>query len=119
MTSAGYATWDLYQAYYGKITDQQAFEKLNYRVSRILDAFTGGRAQAATGQKASRLNDCACKLIDVVSDLDENGIGRGVTSVSNDGYSETYAATEPADVTKVLRRVAFQELSGTGLMGAM
>ncbi len=50
---------------------------------------------------------------------EESGQGRGVTSVSNDGYSETYAASSPEAVSEGLRSTAFQWLSGTGLMGAL
>lgn len=114
-----YATFDLYSTYYGEITDEDAFDKLNYRVSRLLDTFTGGRAQNAEGKKAARLNDCACKLIDIIADLDKNGVGHGLESVSNDGYSEHYSASDSAQVTEILRRAAFQSLSGTGLMGAL
>lgn len=114
-----YAVWENYQAYYGSITDQSDFDKLNYRVSRLLDSLTGNRAKDATGIKADRLADCACVLIDTIADLDKSGAGRGISSVSNDGYTETYTATDPAATNAILRQTAFQALSGTGLMGAI
>ena len=114
-----YAQWTLYQAYYGKITDEAEFNRLNYRVSGMLDAFTGRRAEQAAGYKAARLNDCACALIDLLAELEQSAAGCGISSVSNDGYTETYAATNQEQVNAMLRSAAFQRLSGTGLMGAL
>ena len=116
---SAYATWDLYQAYYGEIEDEAAFDRMNYRVSGMLDVFTGRRAERATGHKAARLNDCACALIDLLADIEKSGAGRGLSSVSNDGYAESYAATSPEQISAMLRSTAFQRLSGTGLMGAL
>lgn len=117
--TTGYATWAVYQVGYGGVADEKTFDKLNYRVSRLLDAFTGNRSRYAEGEKAARLNDCACRLIDMVANLEGSGAGHGLQSVSNDGYTEHYAVTDPEEVTRILRRAAFQSLSGTGLMGAM
>lgn len=116
---SGYASWEVYSTYYGEITDQSTFDRLNHRVSRLVDTFTGNRAKTATGEKAERVSDCVCELIDIMAGLDKSGAGRGIASVSNDGYSETYTASEPADVVKILRRAAYESLSGTGLMGAL
>lgn len=112
----GYATWESFRAQYGEIPD---FDVLNVRISRMLDAFTGNRSKSAKGVKAERLNDCACALINMIADMEKSGAGHGLLSVSNDGYSEHYAATNSAEMTAILRRAAFQMLSGTGLMGAL
>lgn len=113
-----YGTYEHYSEYYGSM-DEAEFDKLNYRVSLMIDVFTGQRAASATGYKQERLNDCACTLIQHINDTKDSAAGTGVTSVSNDGYSESYKAVTPEDVQEILRQKAFSVLSGTGLMGAL
>ena len=115
---SGYASWVDYTTYYGDL-DEDTFERLNHRVSRLVDTFTGNRAKTAAGNKAERVSDCVCELIDILAGLEQGGAGKGITSVSNDGYSETYTASDPSDVVKILRTAAYESLSGTGLMGAL
>lgn len=116
---SAYATWQVYKDYYGTVKTEEEFNKLNYRVSLLLDTFTGQRAASVTGVKAARLNDAACRLIDLVKLQESSAAGTGVTSVSNDGYSESYAAATPEAVMEMYRQTAFAALSGTGLMGAL
>jgi len=47
-----------------------------------------------------------------------SGVGKGVASISNDGYSETYTNSKAADVEADLRDQIKTWLSGTGLVGA-
>ena len=42
-----------------------------------------------------------------------------MTSVSNDGYSESYALSKQSDAEQELNRAAKEQLYGTGLMGAL
>lgn len=114
-----YGEWTHYQAYYGAVEDKAEFDRLNYRVSAMLDALTGRRAESATGYKAERLKDAACRMIDLLQVQEVSGAGLGISSVSNDGYSETYTDRTPEEVAELLRQSAFVALSGTGLMGAL
>lgn len=114
-----YADWEFYEKNYSIVTGEATFERLAAIASRKMDVFTGRRAAAATGYKADALRDCVCNMVDYLHLAEQGAQGRGVTSVSNDGYSETYQATTPEAVEENLRSVAFQWLSGTGLMGAL
>lgn len=113
-----YGTYEHYTAYYGAI-EQAEFDKLNYRASLLIDVFTGQRAASATGCKQARLDDCACTLIQLMEATENTSAGQGLTSVSNDGYSESYQAVTPEDIQENLRQAAFKVLSGTGLMSAL
>ena len=66
------------------------------------------------------LKDCICNVMDKTAKDAATGKGNGVTSVSNDGYSESFAAeaqTREA-LTEETRGCIRQWLSGTGMVGA-
>ena len=66
------------------------------------------------------LKDCICNVIDKAAKDAATGKGSGVVSVSNDGYTESYAATAQTkeSLTEETRGCIRQWLSGTGLVGA-
>ena len=66
------------------------------------------------------LKDCICNVMDKTAKDAATGKGTGVTSVSNDGYTESYAATAQTReaLTEETRGCIRQWLSGTGLVGA-
>lgn len=64
------------------------------------------------------LKDCICNVIDKMVDDEQSGRGKGLASVSNDGYSETYAVKDSADLRNDLTSSIKGWLSGTGLVGA-
>lgn len=114
-----YADYQYYSEHFGSLTDEAEFTRLADNASRKLDVLTGRRAATATGYKAAALKDAVCNMVDYLHAVEKSGQGSGVSSVSNDGYSETYAASTPEAVEASLRSIAFQWLSGTGLMGAL
>ena len=114
-----YTTWAYYSARHSAVTEETQFHRLNELAARKIDVFTARRAAAATGYRAAALADCACGLIDCLADAETTAQGRGITSVSNDGYSESYQATTPQQLEENLRAAAFEWLSGTGLTGAL
>ena len=66
------------------------------------------------------LKDCICNVIDKQTQDARSPKGKGVTSVSNDGYTESYATevqTQEAQ-TEEMRGCIRQWLSGTGMVGA-
>lgn len=66
-----------------------------------------------------RLKDAVCCVINAMHEHDKSGAGAGVTSVSNDGYTESYAVTKRSDAEHELDAMAKSQLYGTGLMGAV
>lgn len=114
-----YADWGHYSTYYGEITDESEFDKLIYMASMMIDTITGNRAASATGYKAERLRECACSLVDLLAGEVTSGVGSGLASFSNDGYSESYAAVTPGDVDANHKALVFNYLSGTGLVSAL
>lgn len=64
------------------------------------------------------LLDCIAKVIDYKAQLEKTPAGKGVTSVSNDGYTENYAIANQSQVGEEIKRNIKAWLSGTGLVGA-
>lgn len=56
--------------------------------------------------------------MDYQANLENTAAGKGVASVSNDGYSESYTLTEQTALGDELTRSIKQWLSGTGMVGA-
>lgn len=65
-----------------------------------------------------QLQECLCRVIDYRKDSANSAAGKGVTSVSNDGYSENYAVTTASEMQEDLQKNIAAWLSGTGLIGA-
>lgn len=81
-------TFDEYREMGGSL-DETAFSRLEFRARKIIDQHTFGRLMGLTAQ-----SDAVKRLmfeLMTVEQKEENGI---LQSVSNDGYSETYAVVD-------------------------
>ena len=70
-------------------------------------------------QTYTQIQNTVCELINLVSIQDAAGMGSGIASTSNDGYSETYKVTTQAEKDAEVIALIQQGLSGTGLAGAL
>ena len=66
----------------------------------------------------NQLKDCICNVIDKMSVDSKSGKGKGISSVSNDGYSESYVVQTEEQLRSELQSSIRAWLSGTGLVGA-
>lgn len=64
-----------------------------------------------------QLLDCICNVIDYQATAGKK-LGRGISSASNDGYSEAYAIKTASEAQEELQKNIRTWLSGTGLIGA-
>lgn len=111
-------------AYYSaafRTVDEAEFTRLLPQAVRKLDVLTHRRARPLQegDYRLDQMRDAICNLINYLHTQEETGQGRGVTSISNDGYTESYAAASPEVAETNLRSVCACWLSGTGLMGAL
>lgn len=125
-----YITWEYYSSLYDDVTEED-FDRLNTRACAKLDVYTHMRAQnfmagynadAASPfheQVHTKIQNTVCEIINLVSIQDAAGMGSGIASVSNDGYSETYKITTQAEKDAEVIALIQQGLSGTGLAGAL
>lgn len=65
-----------------------------------------------------QLQLCICKTMDKMAEQAESAAGKGIGSISNDGYSESYVVQTQEQATAELRKCIRQWLSGTGIVRA-
>lgn len=126
-----YITWEQYCSLCNSITDVKEFDRLSRLAEIKLNAITHMRAKqfeeafdedAATDfqrQVHMQIQDTFCQLLSAMSVQEASGMGTGITSVSNDGYSESYKVTTAQEKEAQLTSVIRSGLSGTGLAGAL
>lgn len=125
-----YITWEYYSSLYSEVPEDD-FDRLCAKASAKLDVYTHMRAknfeiafdaETATDfqkQVHIQIQNTVCELMNTMYVQDTSGMGTGVASVSNDGYSESYKITTAAEKEAQLLAVARNGLSGTGLTGAL
>lgn len=113
-------SWEYYDSLHNKVTTA-SFEKYEILAEKECARVIGKpRWDAITEDTYGYdvLQDCICNVIDKMVDDENSGRGKGLTSVSNDGYSETYAISDMADLRNDMSSSIKAWLSGTGLVGA-
>lgn len=125
-----YITWEYYSSLYDQVPED-CFDKLNTKASAKLDVYTRMRAknfeiayeeEAATDfhkQIHMQIQNTVCELMNVIYVQETSGMGTGIASVSNDGYSESYKVTTQPEKEAQLLSIVRAGLSGTGLAGAL
>lgn len=125
-----YITWEYYSSLFSEISEE-VFDRLNTKASMKLDVYTHMRARnfeisyeeasATDFQKLvhAQIQNTVCELINAVYVQESSGMGTGIASVSNDGYSESYKLTTASEKEAQLLSIVRAGLSGTGLAGAL
>ena len=113
-------TWEHYSSLYSAIKGKDEFNKeeakAELEVARVIGPIHWAEIpEDISGEfYASQLLDCLCRVIDYQATTGSR-IGRGVSAVSNDGYSESYVLAIQSAATEELDRNIRAWLSGTGL----
>lgn len=112
-------TWEQYCSLHSKAKEEE-FAALEQEAEFEAKMVIGCRFDRITPATYGyeQLQECLCRIIDAKIDAKTNHAGTGLASVSNDGYSETYATTTASAVAEDLRKNIVAWLSGTGLVGA-
>lgn len=113
-------TWEYYSSLFRKISEHD-FEKAELLAQKEVMAVIGPLRWAKITEATfgyEQLKDCICKVIDKMADNDKSAKGRGISSVSNDGYSESYVVQTEEQLRAELHSSIRAWLSGTGLVGA-
>lgn len=125
-----YIDWEYYSSLYSEVPESD-FGRLYNRASAKLDIYTHMRAkvfeagfdnETATDfqkQVHMQIKNTVCELMNAIYVQDTSGMGTGIASVSNDGYSESYKITTEKEKEAQLLSVVRAGLSGTGLAGAL
>lgn len=125
-----YITWEYYSSLYSEVPEDD-FERMRAKASAKLDVHTHMRAkkfeiafdaETATDfqkQVHIQIQNTVCELMNALYVQDASGMGTGIASVSNDGYSESYKIITAAEKEAQLLAIVRNGLSGTGLAGAL
>lgn len=117
---AAIVTWEYYNSLYNAV-DQVTFARLEPMAEKQVRVVVGTPKWVHIDPDAfyyDQLKDCICMMVDRLASYEKSGAGAGLSSVSNDGYTENYAVQTQPQVTSELRSCVVQWLSGTGLVGA-
>lgn len=117
---AALLTWERYSSLHSKVNADE-FEVAEARAENEIRTVIGPLKWATITSDTpfyDVLLDCIANVIDRSKDLENSAMGKGVTSVSNDGYSESYAIANAIDLDYETRSCITQWLSGTGMVGA-
>lgn len=118
---AAIVSWEYYSSLHNRISTEEEFGKAEALAEQEVRSVIGPiRWDGITSETYGYdvLKDCICKVIDTMADNEAIGIGRGIVSVSNDGYTESYATSRAGEVRNDLVSTIKAVLSGTGLVGA-
>lgn len=110
-------TFKEYQVIYADIQDEAEYQRIFERAKGLLRGWTARRIDDVTSGADYRYEQVRTAIVHVIHSLVNQNANDGVVSVSNDGYSETYASVK--DRETALKSTIFDILSGTGLMGCM
>ena len=125
-----YTTWEHYSSLHSEVSEED-FDKLNAKASAKLDVYTHMRArnfvaayneETATDfhkQVHTQIQNTTCELINALNVVETSGMGTGIASVSNDGYSESYKIITAEEKEAQFLSIVRSGLSGTGLAGAL
>jgi len=115
-----FVNWEYYSSLYAKASESD-FTKLEALAEKEVELVIGPIRWAGITTSTygfAQLKDCICKTIDEMIDSNASAKGKGVSSVSNDGYSESYVVQTADQLRTELHTSIKAWLSGTGLVGA-
>ena len=112
--------WEYYSSLHSKVTEEE-FDRAEALAEKEVQHVVGWIRWANITEETfgfEQLKDCICNVIDKMSVDFKSGKGKGVSSVSNDGYSESYVVQTEEQLRSELQSSIRAWLSGTGLVGA-
>lgn len=113
-------TWEYYSSLYSKVSEADFARAEQLAEKEVCSVIGPIRWMQITEETFGyeQLKDCICHVMDKMAADDEAGLGTGVSSVSNDGYSESYVTQTTEQKLSDMRASIRVWLLGTGLVGA-
>lgn len=115
-----HVTWEYYSSFHNTVS-KETFDIAEMLAEREVCTVIGPIRWADITEDTfgyAQLQDCICNVIDKMAADDKSGKGKGVSSVSNDGYSESYVVQTEEQLRSELQSSIKAWLSGIGLVGA-
>lgn len=117
---SGIVNWKYYSTLHDAVL-QENFQKAESLAEKEVLLVVGRMRWDSLDSKAfyyEQLKDCICNVIDKMARDSDSDAGKGMSSVSNDGYTEHYAVQTESQAKAELQNAIRGWLSGTGLAGA-
>lgn len=89
------------------------------RAGRFLSEYDSEQATDFQKQVYSQIQATMCVLVNALYTRETSGMGTGIASTSNDGYSETYHIKTETEMEAQIVSLIRNGLSGTGLVSAL
>lgn len=103
-----YLTHEEYKAMGGNL-DNSTFSRFEYKTRKIIDAYTFGRLQKEN-KYSDNVKRCMFELVELIY----NNGDKIVTSVSVDGYSESYKEFNQVEYGVIIKDYLFGETNQKG-----
>lgn len=120
---AALVSWEYYSSLYSVVsqtdfaTAEALAEKEVIRIVGLIHWSELNLEHLEDEYYGDQLKDCICKVINFMAEAPK-AQGKGVASVSNDGYSESYVLQKQSDAIEELGKNIRSWLSGTGIVRA-
>lgn len=114
-------TWEYYNSLHNNKVSTEEFATLEPLAEKQVALVVGYYKWNNISRSAfyfTQLQDCICDVVNKLTDLGKSNAGRGISSVSNDGYTENYVVRTLDEYNAEIRSCIVRGLSGTGLVGA-
>ncbi len=111
--------WEYYSSHFDKKVTEDTFDIAEERAEDEVKLVIGWIRFAEIDSEAfyyEQLKKCICNAIN--KSAEQGASGKGIASVSNDGYSESYTIQTETQAIAELQGCIKHWLSGTGLVGA-
>lgn len=92
-----YLTFKEYTQKGGKVTDETAFNRLEYQAAKKVDKYTQGRVKAQR-ELSEEVKNVMVEIVDCINSFTPEA-GGSISAVSNDGVSVSYADPQKAEQT--------------------
>lgn len=114
-----FVNWERYSSLHSSVIEEN-FDRAEALAEKEVQRVIGWIRWAKITEETfgyEQLQDCICNVIDKMAADVKSGKGRGLSSVSNDGYSENYVVQTEEQLRNELQGSIRAWLSGTGLVG--
>lgn len=113
-------TWEYYDSLFDEVSKDD-FDRVEKKAEKAVCAVIGPIRWAEITEETfgyTQLKDCICNTMNKLVEQEISGTGKGISSASNDGYSESYVVQTESQARAELQSSIRAWLSGTGLVGA-
>lgn len=114
-------SWEYYDSSLRCKVNRETFDKMEGLAEQEVKLVIGWLRFNSLDENAfyyRQMQDCICNVIDKMADREKIAAGKGIASISNEGYTETYSVQTESQLRAEIQGCIRAWLSGTGLAGA-